>query len=174
MKRTKAPISLLFFVTLVTISFSCGRNGTQGRQQIIPITNTEVRLATYQDAYPGVFSNLKKTRTYAVSMLGKFEANTSLAYLWVDSVKLNISYAQWNDERMTGSQFLLNGEGKLDAYASRNYYQPAPGMDLDQVTYMKTDTILPQHQGMLEFIHEGKSFFVRVPKIQQLESIYAP
>lgn len=107
-------------------------------------------------------------------MLGNFEANTSLAYLWVDSVKLNISYAQWNDERMTGAQFLLNGEGKLDAYASRNYYQPAPGMDMEQVTYMKTDTILPQHQGMLEFIHQGKSFFVRVPSIQQLESIYAP
>jgi hypothetical protein len=174
MKRTKAPTSLLFFAASLAVLFSCGRNGMQGNQTIIPVKNSEVRLATYQDAYPGVFSNLKKTRSYAISMLGEFEPNTQAAYLWVDSVKLNIGHAIWNDERMTGSQYLLNGQGKLDLFTSRNYYQPAPGMDLDQVEYMKTDTLLPQFQGMLEFIHQGKSFFVRVPKIQQLESIYAP
>lgn len=143
-------------------------------KQKTEVAKLEVKSFEAQDIFPGVYSNLKKTRTYILKASGEFSTSAVVAFLVVDSIKIPVRFVSVDGAKLGSPKDPVSGKfTELVVHAARNYYNDEAPQVVEADAYPKVD-----------FDTEGKSFleitsdlgvqYVELPEVVQLDPVYAP
>lgn len=139
------------------------------------VVEAEVREFSSQKAYPGVESNLRYTEHFIVVWKATFNEPVEVVALLADSTRMPISFLKIDDERQKAPFPTLYGSvAQIECRASRNVYnQP----ELDDASSNLGDRLSPTlspNEYYLECRSENGIYWVPLPALVRLESIYAP
>lgn len=168
---TKSTIIFTFLLFSATL-FSCS-NG-KNPQQKSDIKEFNIKSLTSQDVYPGVHSNLRKTRNYKVVMSAKMQDEYKFLALLVDSVRLPVEFIRADGAAIVSEGYGLQGQfDELVISVSRHFYQQyAPDMVAEVITDLSGFQLGDSAQLMIdgplgiEYIDLGI--------VQRQDNIYAP
>lgn len=167
-KRTIIFTSLLLASTL----FSCGNSKTPQKSQ--EIRTFSVKSITSQDVYPGVHSNLRKSRNYYVEMSASMQDEYKFVAFLVDSIILPVTFIRADGSAIVNDNYGFQGQfEKLEISVSRHYYQDfAPDMVAEEIPelsgFQLGDSAKLKIDGPLgiEYIDLGL--------VQRKDNVYAP
>lgn len=129
---------------------------------------------TQVDSYPGMQSNLQKTRTYHVFLRGNFSEELEVYGLHIDSLILRTYTFALNDEIKRMPFPTVRGDDQLlDLTFSRQYFQDYDAQDT--MRYMeKADVVLDDGHFHLILRSPTKTHIVPLKEPVVLESLFAP
>ncbi|MDP4827076.1 MAG: hypothetical protein NWR73_05290 [Flavobacteriales bacterium] len=168
---TKSTIIFTFLLFTATI-FSCGNAKKQ--HDSTDIKEFNIKSITSQDVYPGVHSNLRKTRNYKLVMSAKMHDEHKFIALLVDSVQLPIEFIRADGSAITSEGYGFQGQfDELVISVSRHFYQQyAPDMVAEVISELSGFQLGDSAQLMIsgplgvEYIDLGI--------VQRQDNIYAP
>lgn len=167
-------IFTLIYVTSLAALTACGTsNGMKDKQQEPAI---ELSISTFeaQDIFPGVFSNLKKTRNYVVKGSGTFSEPGTVAFLLVDSIKLPIRFISVDGAKLKSPQEQISGEvQELVCHAGRNYYNEEAPQTYEADDYLSAG-METNGKAFLEISTSSGTEYIALPELTMLQPVYAP
>jgi len=167
------------FLTIIgalsVVAFTaCATSNGMNEKQNSNVAKLELTSFEYQDVFPGVYSNLRRTRNYIIKGGGEFTAPAIVSFLLIDSVKIPIRFISIDGAKASSPKDPMKGEViQLVLHASRNYYNDeAPQVSESQV-YEKSD-YETNGKAYLEITSEKGVQYLELPAIVQLNPVYAP
>ncbi|MFT4778930.1 MAG: hypothetical protein ACI923_001463 [Flavobacteriales bacterium] len=170
MKRFFSIIGALSVMAFAACVSSNGMNEKQNSNA----AKLEITSFESQDVFPGVYSNLRRTRSYIIKGGGEFTAPAVVSFLLIDSVKIPIRFISINGAKASSPKNPIEGEVlQLVLHASRNYYNDeAPQVSVAQV-YEKSG-YETNGKAFLEITSEKGVQYLELPAVVQLDPVYAP
>lgn len=151
---------------------ACG--GTKNTTSVMTPPTADVYELTYQDMFPGVLSNLRKTRNYNAVFTGTFPEPTELKAFLVDSIRLPVSTLALDSEDKRQPFVGIQGEYKaVRIVASRQYYQDAPKV-VQETTHELSGRVLEGKQVLLEVVVNGETLVIDLGEASKKDPLYAP
>lgn len=96
--------------------------------------SSEVVSFSSQDVYPGVYSNLMKTRTYRLVFDVTVAEPHTIEAMLIDSVRLPVSYLRINQQHASPTADFTGAYKGMDVTFSRHFYQEyAPDMVAEEI-----------------------------------------
>lgn len=170
------------FTVVLLIGFGMAWAACASRRQadkIKPESKASVNIAvqtfTQRDLYPGMPSNLIKTRMYRVVMNGEFSPSIRIEGLRLDSVLLRTYDLTASGENSRGASVLLSDSvARIDVSFSRWVLETYD--DEHAMAYMQwQDSTLPEGVYKLVFVTEdGQVLEKRIDAPEVLEPLHAP
>ncbi|MBI1268584.1 MAG: hypothetical protein GC193_14270 [Cryomorphaceae bacterium] len=168
---TKSTIIFTFLLFTATL-FSCGNAKKQ--QDSTDIKEFNIKSITSQDVYPGVHSNLRKTRTYKLVMSAKMQDEHKFIALLVDSVQLPLEFIRADGSAITTEGYGFQGQfDELVISVSRHFFQQyAPDM-VAEVMYELSGFQLSDSAKLMISGPLGIEY-INLGIVQRQDNIYAP
>lgn len=139
------------------------------------IVDAMVQEFSSRKAYPGVESNLHYTENFIVVFKATFQEPVEVIAILSDSTRMPISYLSVNNEKQR-SPFptLLGAVDRIECYASRNIYHQLGLEGADSNLGILLSPALAPNEYYLECRSASGIYWVPLPALVRMESIYAP
>jgi len=174
--RTTIYFSLIALTALCMYGCKSSRPASMFEQLAVQdIVDAEVQEFSSRKAFPGVESNLYYTENFVVVLKATFQEPVEIVAILSDSTRMPISYLSVNNEKQQ-SPFptLVGGVDRIECYASRNVYHQPGSEDASSNLGMPLSPPLATNEHYLECRSESGIYWVPLPALVRLESIYAP
>lgn len=174
--RTSHFFSLIYVFVLLFSGCKASRPASMFEQLAVEeIVDAKVQEFTSRKAYPGVQSNLHYTENFTVVFKATFQEPVEIIALLADSTRMPISYLSVNNEKQR-SPFptLVGAVEHIECYASRNVYHELGAEGADSNLGIPLSPALAVNEHYLECRSESGIYWVPLPALVRMESIYAP
>jgi hypothetical protein len=175
MKRIFGIYAFGLLALWVALSFSCGQRDLHSSESDPMNIEFSLTKLTQQDVYPGVNSNLMKTRNYVLKASFGLKSELRVAALLVDSVRLDPGFIKVDDKNQRGDVpvILPEGDHVIQANFAWNFYGNGPEM-VEEFNPAPSGMKLEKGKAMLEVWVGEEMKLLDLGEITVLESIYAP
>ena len=167
-------MSKLLSVILIFAMASCSSTkNTSKDEQSAPEVNT-IEL-TQQDVFPGVYSNLKKSRTYNAVVSANFPEPVELKAILVDSVRLPIKLLSLNGEDQRQPYSGITGTFETcRMVTNRNFYQDTAPKMLEEILPDLSGRVLKDGQVLLEIGRPNGDIYIDLGTLTTKDAMHAP
>jgi hypothetical protein len=174
--RTSHFFSLIYLIVLLLSGCKASRPASMFEQLAVEeIVDAKVQEFTSRKAYPGAQSNLHYTENFTVVLKATFQEPVEILAILSDSTRMPISYLSVNNEKQRSPfRALVGSVDRIECYASRNIYHE-PGVEgAESNLGMPLSPALAVNEHYLECRSESGIYWVPLPALVRMESIYAP
>jgi hypothetical protein len=163
---------LIMFSAIVLIACGNTKSTSAGTSCI----EAEVITKTMKDAFPGVESNLRKTRAYVLEMSMEAEDGTEILSLLVDSVRIPIRNFSLEGELLTSPQYYLHGSFESVKITARQYFynQDYPEKVMEEMEYEASGVVVPKGEAWLEYSCVGEVQYLELGPLEKLKTEMHP
>ena len=163
-------MSLILILALAACS---NTKNTSKEEQNAPQVNT-IEL-TQQDVFPGVYSNLKKSRTYNAVVSASFPEPGELKAMLVDSVRLPIKLLALNGEDQRQPYSGITGTFETcRMVTNRNFYQDTAPKTLEEILPELSGRVLEDGQVLLEIGGPNGDIYIDLGTLTTKDAMHAP
>lgn len=174
MKRIFGIYAIGLIALWVGLSFSCGQREIQSMETDPMQIDLIKATITQQDVYPGVNSNLTKTRNYVMKATFDLDTDMRLGALLVDTVRIAPGFVKIDGSNQRGELILISpGSHEIQANFAWNFYGFGPEM-VEEIIPAPSGMALEKGQAKLEVWTGEQMKLIDLGEITVLESIYAP
>lgn len=174
MKRIFGIYTIGLIALWVGLSFSCGQHEMQSSETDPMQIDLSTATITQQDVYPGVNSNLTKTRNYVLNATLDLEVDMRLGALLVDTVRIAPGFVKIDGSNQRDELILIpSGSHEVQVNFAWNFYGFGPKM-VEEINPAPSGMALEKGQAKLEVWIGAEKKLLDLGEIKILESIYAP
>lgn len=165
----------IVFASLVALALCAGSCGVRNNamDKVDSQDCLGIDSAAYQDHFPGVYSNLRSTRSYKVYLKHDCDSEIKLISILTEDVELPVQSARQGDAYLSAPVIIPPGKSELVVFTARSYYNEDGPVMHEPTVYTLSGRDLP---GKFVLVYEvgGKLMETPVTALKVNESINHP
>jgi hypothetical protein len=174
MKRIFGIYAIGLIALWVGLSFSCGNRSLEETDSEMGAALITVTKLTQQEIYPGVHSNLVKTRNYLLQANLELSSVIQIKALMVDSIRLVPGFVKVDGANLKVEMLTIDGGNhQVQLNFARNFYGDGPQV-VEEFEAQSSGMYIEKGKAKLEIMIDGEVQILELGEITKLESIYAP